>query len=234
MKDYIGIFDSGIGGLSILEKVRELLPNENILYYKDYKNLPYGNKSTKELIEITSNIVSNLLKRNCKIIVIACNTATTVCLEALKEKYPEVIFVGVVPAIKLATNDNYQNILLMATPKTIEAKRTLELIEENRGKKNIYLLSCPGLAEAIEEGNREKLLTLLNNLLKDYKNKKIDAVVLGCTHYSFIKDEIKSILKDVQLIDGTIGVSNNVKKQLEEHNLLNKDGKGEVLFLNSF
>jgi len=229
----IGVFDSGIGGLSILKVMKEVMPNENYIYYADSKNCPYGNKDIDELINITSNIVDYLLSNDVKIIVIACNTATTKCMKILREKYSDVIFVGTVPAIKVASDNNYKRTLVMATPGTISSERTMELVRDNKKEdQEIYLVSCNGLAEAIENNNDEEIDKILNDIYLDYKDKNIDSIVLGCTHYPFIKEKIKKYF-DVDLLDGGLGVSNEVKRQLENHNLLNDSGIGEVLMVNS-
>ena len=115
----IGMFDSGIGGLNTLEAVKKLLPNENILYYQDSINNPYGEKTDKQLQTITSNIVDYLQEKGVKEIIVACNTATTRCIKYLRNKYKDIIFIGTEPAIKVATDNNYQNILLLATPATV-------------------------------------------------------------------------------------------------------------------
>ncbi len=229
----IGVFDSGIGGLSILKVMKEVMPKENYIYYADSKNCPYGNKSIDELIDITSNIVDYLLSNDVKIIVIACNTATTKCMKVLREKYKDVIFVGTVPAIKVASDNNYKRTLVMATPGTISSERTMELVRDNKKEdQEIYLVSCNGLAEAIENNREEEIDKILNNIYLEYKDKNIDSVVLGCTHYPFIKEKIKKYF-DVDLLDGGLGVSNEVKRQLESRNLLNDSGIGEVLMVNS-
>ena len=231
MNNYIGVFDSGIGGFTILEKLKEILPKEKFLYYADRDNVPYGNKTDEELLEITSGIVEGLKKYGCKMIVIACNTATTRCMKKLKEKYQDMLFVGVVPAIKVACDNDFKNTLVMATPATIEAERTLQLVKENKKKdQNIYLVACEGLAPAIEKGDFKTIDKILNNVAKDYQDKNIDAVVLGCTHYPLIKEEILAKMPNVQLIDGSLGVANEVKRQLEENNLLN-EGTGCIHFL---
>ena len=121
-KNKIGIFDSGLGGLSILKELISTLPNEDYLFYEDSINNPYGEKSDDELFSITSNIVEYLLENNCKIIVIACNTATTSCMKKLREKYKDTIFVGTVPAIKVAYDNNYKGTLVLATNYTINSK----------------------------------------------------------------------------------------------------------------
>ena len=147
----VGVFDSGIGGLSILSELEKVLPNEDFYYYGDSLNNPYGEKSDEELFKITSEVVDYLINKGCKLIVIACNTATTRCMKYLREKYQDITFVGTVPAIKVACDREFKNTLVMATPATIESERTSELIRDNKRKdQNIYLVSCPGLARAIE------------------------------------------------------------------------------------
>lgn len=231
--DYIGIFDSGIGGLSILEKLLEVMPKENYLYYKDTKNCPYGNKTDEELLKITINITSYLKKRKVKLIVIACNTATTKCIKYLREKFPNIIFVGTEPAIKVACDKNYKNILVLATPVTIKSEAVTRLIKNNKkNNQNIYLAPCEGLAKAIEDNDENKIKKILKEILKEYKNKKIDSVVLGCTHYSFVKEEILKELPNVELIEGALGVARQVKRKLKEVNKLNKSG-GSVEIKNS-
>lgn len=230
----IGVFDSGVGGLSILNELVKELPYEDFYYYGDSLNNPYGEKSDEELLKITSNIVEKLINKNCKLIVIACNTATTRCMKKLREIYSNVIFVGTVPAIKVACDKRFKNTLVMATPATIESERTYELIRDNkRYDQNIYLLPCPGLAKAIEQKNKEKIKRILQNDFKDYKDKEIDAIVLGCTHYPFIKEEILEEMPNTVLIDGSLGVSKEVKKQLEEHGILNNKRTRKIEIYNS-
>ncbi len=230
----IGVFDSGIGGLTVLEKITELLPNYDYIYYGDSKNNPYGEKSDEELINITSSIVQDLESRGCKLIVIACNTATTRCMKKLRELFPHLIFVGCVPAIKLACDKNFKNTLVMATPATIESYRTKELVEENiRFDQNIYLESCYGLANAIECKNSLKIKEILENIYQTYKDKNLDSIVLGCTHYPYIKNDILNYFPNCELLDGSLGVSKEVKRQLELHHILSNKDKGNVVILNS-
>ena len=231
----IGVFDSGIGGFSILDKLREVLPDENYLYYGDSKNCPYGEKSDSDLLDITRNIVDYLVERDCKMVVIACNTATTKCIKKLRELYPTIIFIGTEPAIKVACDNNYKNTLLMATPQTICSKRVEELIRDNkRDDQNIYLVPCLGLADAIENKDQDMINSILNNVLSKYKNSNIDSIVLGCTHYPFVSKEILNILPNVSLIDGSMGVARYAKYQLEKNNILNNDSiKGDLVIVNS-
>lgn len=213
----IGVFDSGIGGYSVLEKIKELMPNKEYIYYKDSDNLPYGNKSDRELFKIASNISSYLINKGCVIIVIACNTMTTKCIAKLRKKFPEIIFIGTEPAIKVACDNNYKNILVMATPATIKSNSVSKLVKEN--KKNfqkIYLVPCDGLARAIEDNDKENIKKILENVLHKYKNNNIDCIVLGCTHYTFIKEEIKEII-NADFVDGSLGVAKQVRRKLEKN-----------------
>lgn len=231
----IGVFDSGIGGLSVLEELEKVLPNEDFYYYGDSINNPYGEKSDQELLEITSHIVDVLKEKGAKIIVIACNTATTRVMKKLREKYPEMIFVGTVPAIKVASDHDSKNTLVMATEATIHSLRTAELIRDNKRKdQNIYLVSCPGLANAIETKNEEKIKNILQETFLPYKDKNIDTIVLGCTHYPFIKKEILEEMPGVKLVDGSHGVSMETKRQLTENDLLNGNvHKRKIIIYNS-
>ncbi len=230
----VGVFDSGIGGLSILDKLKEMLLYEDFYYYGDSLNNPYGEKTDEELFKIVSNVVEKLIDEGCKLIVIACNTATTRCMKRLRETFKNIIFVGTVPAIKVACDNRYKNTLVMATPATIESERTYELIRDNkRYDQNIYLLACPGLAKAIEDKDKEKIKEILKNDFKDYKDKNIDSIVLGCTHYPFIKKEILEEMPGVTLIDGSVGVAKEVKRQLEEHGLLNDERVRKIEIYNS-
>lgn len=235
MDKKIGIFDSGIGGLTTLEEIKKLLPNESYIFYADTKNNPYGEKTKEELCNITEKIVDNLLKENVKLIVIACNTATTNCIDYLRNKYKDINFIGTEPAIKVACDNNYKNTLVMATPSTINSERTHSLLENNiKENENFYLIPCEGLANAIETNNNKKIDELLNKYLNEYKNKNIDSIVLGCTHYPIIKDKIHNFFPNAKLIDGNKGVAKRVKFILEQNNLLNKSNqKGTVEIIKS-
>lgn len=230
----IGMFDSGIGGLTVLKELRKILPNENYIYYADSKNNPYGEKSDSELMAIVTNIVDYLISKEVKIIVIACNTATTRCINRLRKMYPDMIFVGTEPAIKVACDKNYKNTLVMATPGTIKSERTHELVKLNKKRdQKITLLSCKGLADAIESGNKDNVNKVLHKLLDKYVDEDIDSIVLGCTHYPHAKKNIKELFPNAKLIDGNKGVSRQVKRQLESHNLLNNSttrGKVKMIY----
>lgn len=226
----IGMFDSGIGGLNVLEEVRKLIPNENIIYYQDSSNNPYGEKNDEDLWEIVNNIVKYLISNGVKEIIVACNTATTRCMKYLKENYPDITFVGTVPAIKVALDKNYKNILVIGTEPTIKSNRIQEIINDNKkDNQNIYLKSLNGLANAIETNNKDKIDEILNSELKEYLNKEIDSIVLGCTHYYYIKDKLNNYFKDIDILDGNDGVVNQVNRLLDDNLDKNYNGKLEIL-----
>lgn len=234
MSNIVGVFDSGIGGLSVLRELEKILPNEDFYYYGDSLNNPYGEKSDEELFSITSGVVDYLVNKECRVIVIACNTATTRCMKYLREKYKDIIFVGTVPAIKVACDRDFKNTLVMATPATIESERTMELIRDNiRKDQNIYLVACPGLTNAIEDNDQEKIKEILKDTFREYKDKKIDSIVLGCTHYPFIKEDILKEMPGVILLDGSRGVAMEVKRQLENNGLLSDKLSRKIVIYNS-
>ena len=228
----IGVFDSGLGGLSVLKELRKLLPNEGYIYYADSINVPYGEKSDEELLDLTSKIVDYLLEKDCKLIVIACNTATTSCMKRLRELYPDTIFVGTVPAIKVAYDHNYKNTIILSTPYTTKSKRVQELMRDyTRDDQELYLVSGENLASLIEDNNSSEIDNVLNRILSPYKDKA-DSIVLGCTHYSLIKEEIEKVLPNVVQLDGCKGISEEVKRQLESHNLI-ENNSGDLTIINT-
>ncbi len=235
MNKKIGVLDSGIGGTTVLDKMVELLPNEEYIYYADTKNNPYGEKSEEELYKIVRNIVTFLIdKKNCKMIVLACNTATTKCMKKLRKEFPEMLFVGTVPAVKVACDNHYKHTLVLATPATIDSERMTELVQDNKKEnQEINLYPCPGLADAIEKQEEDKITQILEKIKRKTKAKKIDSIVLGCTHYPLIKDKIKKYFPKAALLDGSSGVAKEVKRQLENHNLLNQTNTFNIEYIDS-
>lgn len=214
----IGLFDSGIGGSTILKEIIKILPNEQYIYYSDSLNNPYGDKSKKELYIIVDNVVKYLISCGCVAIVIACNTASAICVKKLREEYPDTIFIATEPAYKMVHDYNFLGkTLVLATKGTIESEKFLALYHKYDNH-NTILLPCIGLAELIEENNQKEIDQYLKEHLSKYKN--IDNVVLGCTHYPLIKENIKNILGNVNFYDGSIGVSKQLKRKLEEKSLL--------------
>ena len=173
----IGIFDSGIGGVTVLKEIIKVLPNENYIYYSDTKNNPYGDKTNEEVIKICDEITKYFIKRNCKVIVIACNTASAKASKYLREKYKDIEFIAIEPAYKMVHDYAYnETTLVMATKGTIESEKFNILYNKYNNHKT-ELLSCVGLADVIEEGNEEKIKKYLEKHLGEFRGK-IKNVVL--------------------------------------------------------
>ena len=173
----IGIFDSGIGGVTVLKEIIKVLPNENYIYYSDTKNNPYGDKNNEEVIKICDEITKYFIKRDCKVIVIACNTASAKASKYLREKYKDIEFIAIEPAYKMVHDYAYNEpTLVMATKGTIESEKFNILYNKYNNHKT-ELLSCVGLADIIEEGNEEKIKKYLKDHLSKFRGK-IKNVVL--------------------------------------------------------
>ena len=225
----IGIIDSGIGGVTIFREILKSIPKGRFIYYSDSINNPYGDKSKKEILDILDNVVTKLIDMGCTIIVIACNTASSIGVSYLREKYRKILFIATVPAYKMVHDYNPQGkTLVMATRGTIESEKFLELYHKYDNH-NTILLSCIGLAELIE--NNQDVRKYLNELLGKYKD--IDNVVLGCTHYPLIKSEIKKILGDVTFYDGAKGVTKELLHVLKMHNIKYEYDELKIKFIDS-
>ncbi len=229
----IGVFDSGIGGATVLKEIIKLLPNENYIYYSDSINNPYGDKTDEEIFGFCDKIVSKFIKQECKAVVIACNTASAKAGKKLREKYPQKIIVAIEPAYKMVHDFAYEkNTLVMATKGTLESEKFHELYKKYDNNKT-SLLACIGLANIIEEGNEEKIKTYLKLNLSKYA-EKVENVVLGCTHYPLIKNEIREILGNVNFFDGAPFLAKHLKDLLEKENLLNQShSRGKIEFIDS-
>ena len=229
----IGIFDSGIGGVTVLKEIIKIMPNENYIYYSDSKNNPFGDKSDNEIKHICDNIVQKLIKQNSKIIVIACNTASAKAANYLREKYKDIQFVAIEPAYKMVHDFAIDKpTLIMATKGTIESEKFNLLLKKYNNHKT-YLLPCIGLADTIEEGDKGKVEKYLEDNLKEYKGK-VENVVLGCTHYPLIKKQTEEILGHVRFFDGAPNLARHLKEIMVENNLLNtSDKKGKIYFEDS-
>ncbi len=227
----IGIFDSGIGGITVLKEIVKIMPQENYIYYSDSKNNPYGDKSEEEVKKICDDIVQKFIGKNCKAIVIACNTASAMAKDYLRKKYKDILIFAIEPAYKMVYDYSYnKETLVMATKGTIESEKFKLLLAKYNNNKTV-LLACTGLADLIEEGNNEKINKYLNKNLKKYKNK-VENVVLGCTHYPLIQNEIKGVLGNVKFFNGAPNLAKHVKDVLEENNLIN-NGEGKIEFIDS-
>ena len=233
MKNPIGIFDSGIGGISILEKLKQLLPNENFIYLADNRNCPYGNKSKKEIISLSNKNCEKLIKLNCKIIIVACNTSTTNSIKKLREKIA-IPIIGVEPGLKPAIHyTKTKNIGILATEKTLGSKLFFETLNQNRIE-DIHIHEQIGyeLVNLIEEGSHSKqnLHKILEKYLVPMINKKIDCLLLGCTHYNHIKDIIEEIIPvDIEIVDTIAPVNKRVLNILKSNNILNKSANKRTI-----
>ncbi len=232
----IGVFDSGVGGISELKELVQLLPNENYIYYGDSLHAPYGEKTPEQVFELVNRVVRYLLSQDVKAIVIACNTATSVAVSRLREMYPEISIIGMEPALKKAVSTEKRNkVLVMATPVTLHLEKYRQLQRKLEAQADFVSVECPGLAKRIERGDfeAEDLKMMLRGFLEPYRGT-VDNVVLGCTHYPFVKKQIHEILGDLPLIDGGKGTSSQVKRLLEEKNLLNdQSNPGSIRFESS-
>ncbi len=227
MSNYpIGIFDSGVGGTSIFKEIHALLPNENIIYLADSRNAPYGNKTKEEIKNLSIKNTEYLLGKGCKIIVVACNTATTNAINYLRESY-EVPFIGIEPAIKpAALNTKTKTVGILATKGTLSSQlfhKTSDLYAN--GIKVIEQIG-EGIVPLIESGklNSNEMKDLLQLYLEPMLKANIDYLVLGCTHYPYLIPMLETMLpKDIKIIDSGLAVAKQTKAVLQSQDLLNLD-----------
>lgn len=234
----IAVIDSGVGGISVLRELLAIMPKENYLYFGDSKNAPYGTKTKQEVLNITRENLSMLRSRGIKALVIACNTATSAAARILRAENPDLIIVGIEPAIKPASClCDAPTVIVMATPLTLREEKFHSLLSRFEDKAKFIPLPCPGLVELIESGSvsGEKMDKYLEALFAPYKDQHVDAIVLGCTHYPHAKEAIaEHFPSDTVIIDGGEGTARETRRRLESSDLLKKgDSDGKVEILNS-
>lgn len=234
----IGVFDSGVGGISVLRELVKIMPNENFIYFGDSKNAPYGTKSLEEVRALTRAHAIELFEKGAKGLVVACNTATSAAVRVLREEFPQIPIVGIEPAVKpAATFMEHPRVLVLATPMTIREEKLKKLIAAYATQGEIIPLPCPGLMNFVERGDLDgqDLMRYLIELLFEYQKDPVDAVVLGCTHYPFVKDAIKKTLGEkVKIFDGGEGTAREMKRRLKVAGLLSTAANtGTVVFDNS-
>ncbi len=235
-RDYIAVFDSGVGGISVLRQLRRLLPNERFFYFGDSANAPYGTKSTQQVRALTFAAVEEIRRTHpVKALVVACNTATAAAIAQLREAYPEWIVVGIEPALKMAA-DYFPGgrVGVMATAVTLREEKFDHLLHRFDHSCQIHKIPAPGLVELVEAGKADAPETeaLLREILTPYTGA-LDALVLGCTHYPFVAGTIRRILgPQLVLLDGGDGTARETKRRLEEAQLLSP-GPGMVEWYNS-
>ena len=230
----VGFLDSGLGGISVLGEALQLMPDENYIYYGDTRNIPYGDKPPEEVYRCTHAAVDELIARGCKAIVIACNTATSAAAAQLRQELSLPI-IGMEPALKPASMlPGDGRVLVMATQNTLRLPK-FQALMELYGKDAIPL-PCSGLMECVEEGHLSgaRVENLLQTLFEPYRSENIKAVVLGCTHYPFLRDTIRRFFPpETTLMDGNLGTVKQLRRRLEEEDLLSSGPGGNVTFLSS-
>ena len=234
--DFIAVFDSGVGGISVLRHLVRILPGERFIYYGDSANAPDGSRPTREVRALTLAAVDKLLAEYpLKALVIACNTATAAAVNDVRAAHPELIVVGIEPALKVAA-DHFPGgrVGVLATEVTLREEKFDTLLHRFDEDVTIYKIPAPGLVELVEAGKVDAPETeaLLRGVLGPYLGK-LDAVVLGCTHYPFARRAISRVLgDDVVLLDGGEGTARETRRRLEQAGLL-ENGGGEVILRNS-
>ncbi len=235
-QDHIAVLDSGVGGISVLRHLIRELPNERFLYFGDSANAPYGSRTTENVRELTLSAVKNLTGNYpVKAVVIACNTATAAAVKDVRKAYPDHIIIGIEPALKVAA-DHFPGgrVGVIATEVTLREEKFDLLLHRFDENCTITKIPAPGLVQLIEQGKVDHPETeaLLHAILDPYVGK-LDALVLGCTHYPFASKAIGRVLgPDVELLEGGGGTARETKRRLAEAGLL-YSGPGEVILLNS-
>lgn len=230
----IGIFDSGVGGLSVLREIRDQFPREDLIYIADQIHVPYGIRSRQQVLEYSEGIIRFLIREGVKIIVLACNTASAVALADLRKKYPDLPFVGMEPAVKPAAEETSTGVVgVLATPATFQGDLYASTVEKFARGVKVLQDTCPGLVDQIESGKidhprtREILQKALDPMLK----QNVDKVVMGCTHYPFVIPIIKEIVGDqVRVIDPAPAVARQTGRLLESYSLEANGENGSVVF----
>lgn len=237
IKVKIGVFDSGIGGITVLHDAIKMLPNEDYIYYADTQNVPYGLKTKEEVKKYIFNAMDFIVLQGVKAIVIACNTATSVAIRELRDKY-SIPIIGMEPAVKPAVKKNMnadKRILVTATELTLKQDKLQNLISKLDNEHIVDLLSLQELVKLAEnfDFTEETAMPYLQKQLSKFDLSNYGTVVLGCTHFSFYKEMLRELLpQDVDIIDGNLGTVKNLKRILEEKNALN-EGSGNFIFYNS-
>ncbi len=220
----IGVFDSGVGGLSVLRAIRQQLPSQPVIYIGDQYHVPYGQRSLEEVRQFSTEVTKFLLARGAKLIVVACNTASAAALHSLRAEFPDVPFVGMEPAVKPAAEQTHTGVVgVLATYATFQTALYASVVERFANGVTLLQDPCIGLVGEIEKGNLsgDETRRILKNILDPMLAKGIDTVVLGCTHYPFVIPLVQEIVgSDVRVIDPAPAVARQTKRLLEEHGWL--------------
>ena len=232
----IAVFDSGVGGVSVLRELRRLMPGERFYYFGDSANAPYGRKTTDQVRALTLAAGKKLLvEQDCKALVVACNTATAAAITDLREQYPDRIVVGIEPALKLACDRHPGGVIgIMATDVTLREQKLAALMERVKRDCEVVRLPSPGVVELVEAGKCDtgEAVALMEQILGPHAHR-LSALVLGCTHYPFMKKAMEKVLGGgVELLDGGEGTARETRRRLAEAGLL-QEGPGELIVENS-
>lgn len=225
----VAFFDSGLGGLSVLREAVRIMPQEDYIYFGDSLNAPYGTKTADEIIDLTLTHAAHLYAKGIKALVIACNTATSAAIKPLRKIYTDIPVIGIEPALKPAVSmGDHPRVIVMATPLTVKGKKLHELIGKYAQDADVTMIGCPGLMEFVENGelNSPRVTEYLKNLLLPALGPRTDVIVLGCTHYPFLKEAIRQVAcPGIQIVDGGEGTARQLKNRLAEMGLLKSPGK---------
>lgn len=237
MKEFIGVFDSGMGGVTVLADLIDSLPNENFIYYGDSLHAPYGVKSRDEVVALTYSAVNQMMGKGLKAVVIACNTATSAAIKELRDKF-DIPIIGMEPAVKPAVEAGTTgDIAVMATPMTLKLDKFNHLLNQLDSTSKIIKVPSPELVDYVERGIYEgKIIEdYIENLFSSYSIKDIESVVLGCTHFLYIKKTLKKLFGDtIKIYDGNLGTVNRVIQILDRYGLsTDSQEKGKVIIENS-
>ena len=215
----VGVFDSGVGGLSVFRAIRQQLPNESLLYFGDQGHVPYGPRPMQEVRKFSVAITRFFLDLGAKLIVVACNTASAAALHSLRQTFPDILFVGMEPAVKPAAEITRTGVVgVLATPATFQGALYASVVERFAGNVTLLQNTCPGLVQQIERGALDGIETraILESALHPMLNRGIDTIVLGCTHYPFVIPLIQDIVgPDVRVIDPAPAVARQVVRLLD-------------------
>ena len=225
----IGIFDSGVGGLSVLNHALKILPNENYIYIGDFANAPYGNKKQSEILQISLQNADTLTSMNIKALLIACNTATSAAAHVLRD-HLDIPVVGLEPAIKPASQSAQKDksVVVLATPQTLRLDKFNNLLKQFDS--DVVSISCPGLSRLIETAGPKSaaISEYLSEILSCVTKDNTSSIVLGCTHFSFVAEEIKNLTEGIQLFDGRFGTARQLKRILKD-NLSDSEGSVKLI-----
>jgi len=244
--DYVAVFDSGLGGLSVLKQLKKHLPKENFLYFGDSANAPYGERTAENIRELCAGVIEQMKDQGIKCVVIACNTATSAAFEYLEKRYPEIRFIGIEPAVRWAAEElDHPFVLTFATNFTVHGERYLNSVRALEGRGRFEAIGAPGFVQFVEKGVTDRTMTeecrsYIDEVIIEKKiTEPVDAVVLGCTHFPFIGETIREETDRLtggkaKVFDAAVLVARKTGEYLEETGCVNDSAEdGTVEMLNS-